>query len=172
MDDGVAMTARGTLTPRGGGPRVGELDVRVLGPLEVRRGGEHLGLGGPKQRTVLGLLIASGGRAVAVDALIDGVWGDDPPEAARSTLQSYVSNLRKGLDDAMVWEGDGYRLDGPVGFFGSKPVPKPTVTGSRDGNEALASLLLYRRMDAFGLLLAADLVEAVRPFCQDLQGQV
>jgi hypothetical protein len=39
---------------------------------------------------------------------------------------------------------------GNVGFFGAFPIPKPTVTGSRGGNEALASLLT--RFDELGLI--------------------
>ena len=33
------------------------------------------------------------------------------------------------------------RLDGNIGFYGAAPAAKPTVTGSRGANAALASLL-------------------------------
>ena len=48
---------------------------------------------------------------VATDELIDGVWGDEPTTAARSTLHTYISNLRQGLGDVLVRDGGGYRLD-------------------------------------------------------------
>ena len=67
-------------------------------------------LGGPKQRTVLALLAAEVGKSVSVDALIDGVWGDEPTAAARSTLQTYVSNLRAAIGDVIVRDDGGYRL--------------------------------------------------------------
>ncbi|SFT33979.1 Pectate lyase superfamily protein [Geodermatophilus amargosae] len=35
----------------------------------------------------------------------------------------------------------GDRLAGPIGFFGAQPVPRPSVVGSRGGNEALAALI-------------------------------
>lgn len=35
----------------------------------------------------------------------------------------------------------GFMTNGNVGFFGTTPIAKPTVTGSRGGNAALASLL-------------------------------
>jgi serine/threonine protein kinase/DNA-binding SARP family transcriptional activator/WD40 repeat protein len=68
-------------------------------------------LGGPRQKMVLGALLANANRSVSQDALIDAVWAGTPPEAARSSLHSYVSNLRKELgDDQIVRQGDGYRL--------------------------------------------------------------
>ena len=70
------------------------MKVRVLGPLEVVCEDGGVRLGGRKQRTVLALLAAEVGKSVSIDALIDGVWGDEPTAGARSTLQTYVSNLR------------------------------------------------------------------------------
>lgn len=85
--------------------------VRVLGPVEVSRDGSDVRLGGPKQRAALALLTAEVGKVVSTDALIDGLWGDEPTPGARSTLQTYVSNLRHELGDVIVREGGGYRLD-------------------------------------------------------------
>jgi DNA-binding SARP family transcriptional activator len=76
------------------------VNVRVLGPVEVVADGVEVRLGGPKQRTTLALLVADVGKVVSVDALIDGLWGDEPTPGARSTLQTYVSNLRAELGDA------------------------------------------------------------------------
>jgi DNA-binding winged helix-turn-helix (wHTH) protein len=86
------------------------LNVHVLGPLEVLSDGVDVRLGGPKQRTVLALLVAEVGKPVSVDALIDGVWGDEPTTGARSTLQTYVSNLRAAIGDVIVRDDGGYRL--------------------------------------------------------------
>jgi WD40 repeat protein/serine/threonine protein kinase/DNA-binding SARP family transcriptional activator len=86
------------------------VQVRVLGPLEVVKDGAEVRLGGRKQRTVLALLAAAAGRPVAVDALIDAVWGEEPTSGARSTLQTYVSNLRAAIGDVIVREDGGYRL--------------------------------------------------------------
>jgi WD40 repeat protein/class 3 adenylate cyclase len=87
-----------------------EVEIHVLGPLEVRRNGVEVRLGGRKQRTVLALLAVEIARRVSVDALIDGVWGDDPTAAPRSTLQTYVSNLRAAIGDVIVGDEGGYRL--------------------------------------------------------------
>lgn len=87
------------------------IQVDVLGPVEAAREGSPVGLGGPKPRTVLGLLVAGGGRPVPVDALIDALWGERAGRGSRASLQTYVSNLRGVLgEDVIVWDGDGYRL--------------------------------------------------------------
>jgi WD40 repeat protein/serine/threonine protein kinase/DNA-binding SARP family transcriptional activator len=88
-----------------------DVHIRVLGPIEVASDGVEVRLGGPKQRTTLALLVAEVGKVVSVDALIDGLWGDEPTPGARSTLQTYVSNLRTELGEVIVREGGGYRLD-------------------------------------------------------------
>src|SRR6476620_3755123 len=75
-----------------------ELDVRLLGAIEVRRGDALVDLGGPQPRAVFTHLVLGEGRVVAVDRLIDRIWGDDPPATALGTLQSYVSRLRRALE--------------------------------------------------------------------------
>ena len=67
-------------------------------------------LGGPKQRFVLARLLAEPNRVVSLDRLIDGLWGDDPPETARHTIQGYVSELRKTVGPLIERDGVGYRI--------------------------------------------------------------
>jgi DNA-binding SARP family transcriptional activator len=73
------------------------LQFAVLGPLQLRAGSAPVPLGAPKQRAVLGMLVMNRNRAVSVDALIDAVWGESPVPAARTSIHSYVSNLRRLL---------------------------------------------------------------------------
>lgn len=49
--------------------------------------------------------------------------------------------LRRGGADRITCGVDGVGLSGNVGFYGAATAAKPTVTGSRGGNAALASLL-------------------------------
>jgi basic membrane lipoprotein Med (substrate-binding protein (PBP1-ABC) superfamily)/DNA-binding SARP family transcriptional activator len=65
-------------------------------------------LGGPKQRFVLARLLAEPNRVVSVDRIVDGLWGDDPPESARHTVQGYVSELRKAVGSLIERNGAGY----------------------------------------------------------------
>jgi DNA-binding SARP family transcriptional activator/ABC-type glycerol-3-phosphate transport system substrate-binding protein len=73
------------------------VEFRLLGPLEVVDRDGALPLGGPKQRTVLALLALNANHVVTVDRLIDALWGNEPPETARNTLQTYVRHLRKAI---------------------------------------------------------------------------
>ncbi len=78
------------------------MEFLVLGSLEVTREGRPVGLGGPKQRLVLAHLLIRANRLVPADTLIEEIWGEEPPEAARSALQAYVSRLRKALGDGRI----------------------------------------------------------------------
>ena len=69
------------------------VEFRVLGQVEVVTDGRRLALGGPKQRTVLALLVANAGRPIAVDVLINGVYGDEAGDGARRSIQTYIYNL-------------------------------------------------------------------------------
>jgi DNA-binding SARP family transcriptional activator len=90
---------------------VTELQFRLLGSLEVRNEGSPVQLGGPKQRALLALLLLDAGRAVSTDRLIDALWGEHPPRTAATSLQNFVSQLRKQLGaDVLVTKPPGYLL--------------------------------------------------------------
>jgi DNA-binding SARP family transcriptional activator/tetratricopeptide (TPR) repeat protein len=78
------------------------VNFKILGPLEVRDGGEPVSLGPPKQRAVLAVLLVHANRVVSVDRLIDLLWGEVPPRRASGALQAYVHNLRKVLEPARL----------------------------------------------------------------------
>ena len=87
------------------------MEFKILGPIEVRNGDVALALGGGKQRAVLAHLLVRANSVVPIDTLIDELWGDDPPETARNTLQTYVYRLRKVLgDDRIQARAGGYAL--------------------------------------------------------------
>lgn len=87
------------------------MEVRLLGPLDVVVDGRSLVLGGPRQRTLLALLLLRPNELVLADRLEDELWDGAPPASARATLQAYVSRLRRLLGDERI-EGraGGYRL--------------------------------------------------------------
>ena len=89
---------------------------QVLGPVRLTAHAAELPLGGRQQRLVLALLIAANGRTVSTGALIDDVWGEEPPPSARKALQGYVHHLRGQVGDALSTETNGYSLhtDGDV----------------------------------------------------------
>ncbi|MEV4147502.1 BTAD domain-containing putative transcriptional regulator [Amycolatopsis sp. NPDC049691] len=93
------------------------MQFAILGPVEARRpDGTAVALGGPQLRGLLALLALDAGRFVSVERLIDGLYGDHPPEGAAEALQSQVSRLRRRLRDGGAPDGlveftpAGYRL--------------------------------------------------------------
>ncbi len=84
----------------GSGPGRGDgLEFRILGPLEVLEGDRVLPLGGEKQRAALAMLLLHRNVVVSRDHLIEGIWGEAPPVSASSTLDTYISRLRKVLPE-------------------------------------------------------------------------
>ncbi|MEU5000528.1 BTAD domain-containing putative transcriptional regulator [Streptomyces sp. NPDC021622] len=76
------------------------LEFRLLGPVEALWEDRPLRVGGPKPRALLAALLLRAGHVVPADALVDVVWGDEPPETARALIQTYVSALRRALPEA------------------------------------------------------------------------
>lgn len=83
------------------------LEVRVLGPLEVLVDGRLVRAGTPKLQLLLALLLARANRAVPVARLID-VLCDDAPFAARTSIQAYVSGIRRLTGDRISFGDGGY----------------------------------------------------------------
>jgi predicted ATPase/DNA-binding SARP family transcriptional activator len=89
------------------------LEVRLLGPFEVLAGGTPADVGGSKRQALLAMLALRKARVVAVDMLIDGLWGADLPSAPRNALHHHVARLRAALgEDAIAGSTDGYVLGG------------------------------------------------------------
>ncbi|MDX3534784.1 BTAD domain-containing putative transcriptional regulator [Streptomyces sp. MB09-01] len=98
----------------------------ILGPLEVTGGTGPTDTGqvtsyapqAAKLRVVLGTLLVRANDVVSVESLIDELWPDAPPRTATTTLQVYVSHLRKTLQsadpengrEALVTRRPGYLL--------------------------------------------------------------
>jgi DNA-binding SARP family transcriptional activator len=87
------------------------VEFRLLGPLEVQDGAKTLQLGGPKQRTVVALLLLRAGQVVSVDALTDALWGDHPPRTSSTAIHNLVGEARKLLGaERLVTRAPGYVL--------------------------------------------------------------
>lgn len=87
--------------------------LTLLGPVEATHAGHRIPLGAAKQRCLLAMLALRPNTTVSVDALIDGLWGEDPPATAPKMVQIYVSQLRRLLEETdaeIVTRGRGYEL--------------------------------------------------------------
>src|SRR3546814_5020932 len=64
-----------------------------------------------RQRAILAALVLHRRRALTTELLIDAVWSDDVPRAARQSLQNQITRLRRRFGaDLVVTDGTGYRL--------------------------------------------------------------
>ena len=89
-----------------------DLSVGLLGTFEVSRDGRAVELGGQKQRAVLAILALNAPRVVSIDTLVDLLWGEQPPKTAVTSLQNFISQLRKAVGTyAVVTKPPGYLLD-------------------------------------------------------------
>ena len=64
------------------------MEFRLLGPLEVLDSDCPLSLGGPKQRSLLAILLLHAGRVVSTERLIDELWGQAPPATVAKSSRS------------------------------------------------------------------------------------
>jgi predicted ATPase/DNA-binding SARP family transcriptional activator len=87
-----------------------DLEFRVLGPFEVRRGDELLAAGGGRRRALLAVLLLSANRPVNTDRLIEQVWGNEPPMSATNLIQGYVSDWRHAFEPGRTRRSDGNRV--------------------------------------------------------------
>lgn len=96
------------------------MKFHLLGPVRAWQGSTEIELGSPQQRTTLAMLLLREGSVVALDDLITGMWGEEPPRSAVTTIRTYVSRLRSAFDRAgaahetrLVSVNGGYILHTP-----------------------------------------------------------
>jgi DNA-binding SARP family transcriptional activator len=88
------------------------MEYRILGLVEVWRGGEEKRLDGTKMRTVLAALLVAGDRVVLDAQLSKHLWGQCSPTTMNAQIYTYVSKLRKilGPHATISRRSPGYRL--------------------------------------------------------------
>jgi DNA-binding SARP family transcriptional activator len=106
------------------------MQIWVLGPLQAWRGSAPLDLGPAKPRTLLAALALEANRPVAVDRLVEILWGQAPPAAVTASMHSYVSILRKAIEpDRAARATPKVLLTSPAGY--ELRVPADTVDAHR-----------------------------------------
>ncbi|MDG4864327.1 AfsR/SARP family transcriptional regulator [Streptomyces sp. T-3] len=83
------------------------MDIEVLGALAVREHGASVTPTAPKPRQVLALLALHADQVVPLAALVEELWSDRPPRSARTTLQTYVLQLRDLITNALEHAPEG-----------------------------------------------------------------
>ncbi|MFI1734581.1 BTAD domain-containing putative transcriptional regulator [Streptomyces acidicola] len=127
------------------------MDIDVLGALSVRENGISVTPTAPKPRQVLALLALQADQVVPVRTLIDELWGERPPRSARTTLQTYVLQLRELISAAL--QRDPENVAGRTAKDVLVTLPGGYLLNTSDGTsdvrefERLAGLG-YRAMDS------------------------
>ncbi len=94
------------------------MEVRILGPLDVRDGeGRTVVLPAGRERSLLALLVIRHGEVVSIDRIVDALWGGTPPGTAAKAVQGYVSHLRRALEpEREPGDGDSVLVTRPPGY--------------------------------------------------------
>ncbi|AHH21750.1 putative transcriptional regulator [Nocardia nova SH22a] len=97
--------------PDGRGPALSGIRVAVLGEIALRRDADLVTVPGARARLLVAALAVQPGRSRSAQALIDDVWGEQPPRAPMNALHTQVSRLRSALPEGALEIGPaGYRL--------------------------------------------------------------
>ncbi|MFB9683753.1 AfsR/SARP family transcriptional regulator [Amycolatopsis plumensis] len=138
------------------------LSFGVLGPLQVLRDGEPVPVTGPKVRALLAALLMRANTTVSLERLTELLWGDDPPETARKSIQVHAVRLRRAL-------GDGVIETRPTGYLLRVPPDRHDLLRFR---ELTAAARTEPRPDAERALLAAALACWRGPVLADVPAEV
>ncbi|MEW1780366.1 AfsR/SARP family transcriptional regulator [Streptomyces sp. NPDC086777] len=144
------------------------MDIGLLGALNVSQNGVSIVPTAPKPRQLLALLALRADQVVPVPTLIEELWAGTPPRSARTTLQTYVlqlrelvsAALRRGADpggaaarsakDVLTTLPGGYSLAAGDGSSDVRQFERLCEEGCRamdDGNVAGAAGILRRALD-------------------------
>ncbi|MEU4690439.1 AfsR/SARP family transcriptional regulator [Actinoplanes sp. NPDC023714] len=129
------------------------LSFSLLGPVQAwRTAGAHAGsprtgtevdIGSPQQRGTLAMLLLREGAMVTLDELISGLWGEEPPRSAVTTVRTYIYRLRRVLQE----EGDeSTRLESASGGY-VLHVPDKAVDVNRFRAHTTRASMASRRGD-------------------------
>ncbi|GAA4184413.1 BTAD domain-containing putative transcriptional regulator [Streptosporangium oxazolinicum] len=88
------------------------MEIRVLGPVDIWRDGRLIKIVGPKQRTLLAVLVLQADRVVSHDRLLTALWGTKIPASGRRLLHNHLWSVRRLLSEsnAVVSTPTGYSL--------------------------------------------------------------
>ncbi|MET7622222.1 AfsR/SARP family transcriptional regulator [Streptomyces sp. NPDC005408] len=141
------------------------MNIEVLGALSVREKGRSIAPSAPKPRQVLALLALNADQLVPVSLLVDELWGQNPPRSSRTTLQTYVLQVRDLIGEALAGAPDeqrnaksvlvtlpgGYRLETQGGTVDFREFERRAGTGYRAMDAEDYSQAAARLQDALSL---------------------
>lgn len=123
-----------------------DVDIVVLGPVELRVGGQRALSGVAKEVQLLAMLALDAGTALSLDTLALRLWDDAPPGRPKASLHAYAARIRGRLGAGrLVHQAHAYTLDVPpqavdVHRFERLVLQARSLASSGDNAQALALL--------------------------------
>ncbi|MGW6568403.1 AfsR/SARP family transcriptional regulator [Streptomyces sp. NPDC054975] len=137
-----------------------KVHIGLLGPLTVTDQCIPIDIPGEKLRAIIATLALTAGTTVSSFALLDELWGEQPPRSAANSLQGHIARLRRSLVQHSGREemrkvirtsGSGYMLAlPPENIDASRFIADVELAGrlkARDPEKAIA--LLTRALDTW-----------------------
>jgi DNA-binding SARP family transcriptional activator len=141
------------------------LTFSLLGPVQawrhspanagLPRTGTEVDIGSPQQRGTLAMLLLREGAMVTLDELITGLWGDEPPRSAITTVRTYIYRLRRVLHQHGTAQT---RLESGSGGY-VLHVPEAALDVNRFRSHTVRAAMATRRGDRYAA--AAELRSAL-----------
>ncbi|MGW2543527.1 AfsR/SARP family transcriptional regulator, partial [Kitasatospora sp. NPDC001574] len=132
------------------------------------RGASALKVGSPQQQAMLAVLLLRPGHSASATDLIAALWGEEPPNAAMTTVRTYAWRWRKILDGGTAGGADG-AADGGGG--GDDKAPSVLVSMG-DGYRLVLPKLAVDAAEAESLAAEAERTARTDPLrARDLLNQ-
>ena len=126
----------------GWGASLACVEFLLLGPVEVRCGGQRVPAGGPQAEKALAALLLAGGRVVGLDALVGALWDAEPPPTAVHQVHKLIGGLRRRIPGVIDTDGRGYRIRPGAGTLDVDRFEE--LAGRAEIPDLVAALALWR----------------------------
>jgi DNA-binding SARP family transcriptional activator len=143
-----------------------KITVQVLGPFTANFRHQVITPTADKQRQILALLALRTGQVVTTSTLAEELWGGRLPRSFAVTLQTYISQLRKGLAQALPPGRDtrhflstrhsGYLLECQTDVEEFQRLARAAREAAESGQPRTASELLSRALTLWRGTALAD----------------
>ena len=87
-----------------------QLEIRLLGIVELSVDGQVITPGAGKRRAVLAGLALAANRSVSLNRMAEMVWPGIPPASAITNLRNHAAGLRRLLGNRLVARPKAYEL--------------------------------------------------------------
>ncbi len=100
-----------------GGARNTQVTFTLLGPLAVLKNGQDCTPTAPKIMQLLAMLVLRPGKVVQFDSIIEELWGSAPPRRVRTTVQTYVYQVRRCIEaNGLAPDAEALLATRPAGY--------------------------------------------------------